>query len=278
MKEKQKRTNRDLINASFPCNYSATLTYIVIETSYCFFPLFQVGTEISFRLPLVSSSSFENMFREIEGCINRGGGTGGVSTDDVDRSYGIESYGISVTTLEEVFLKVAGSENPVDSMSQIENEATMSEGSQCILPRKTSNSKVSCGYWMLVFQMVCNGVGRICSVILSKVTSFIAFFTLKLCCCEIITKSTFWNHFKALLIKRALSARRDRRTVIFQLLIPVLFMFFGLLSLKLKPHPDQSSVTFTTSHFNPLLRGGGGGGPIPFNLSLPIAEKVSLYL
>ncbi|CAA6654054.1 unnamed protein product [Spirodela intermedia] len=242
-----------VVKASPASSVAADIVYRHVPSATC---LSDVGTEISFRLPLASSSSFENMFREIEGCNNRGGGTGGISTDNADRSHGIESYGISVTTLEEVFLKVAGSENPVDSMSQIENDA---EGSQCILSTKSSNSKISCGCWMLVFQMICSGVERMCSVILSKVTSFIAFFTLKFCCCEIIMKSTFWNHFKALLIKRALSARRDRRTVIFQLLIPVLFMLFGFLSLKLKPHPDQCSITFTTSHFNPLLRGDGGG-------------------
>ncbi|CAA0837437.1 ABC transporter A family member 1 [Striga hermonthica] len=46
----------------------------------------------------------------------------------------------------------------------------------------------------------------------------------------------------------------------------------------IKPHPDQESVTFTTSHFNPLLTGGGGGGPIPFDLSLPIAKEVSEHV
>jgi ATP-binding cassette subfamily A (ABC1) protein 3 len=70
------------------------------------------------------------------------------------------------------------------------------------------------------------------------------------------------------------SARRDRKTIVFQLLIPAVFLLFGLLFLKLKPHPDQRSLTFTTSKFNPLLRGGGGGGPIPFDMSWPIAKEV----
>jgi hypothetical protein len=60
----------------------------------------------------------------------------------------------------------------------------------------------------------------------------------------------------------------------FQLLIPAIFLFIGLLFMELKPHPDQIPLTLSTSYFNPLLSGGGGGGPIPFNLSFPIAEKV----
>lgn len=43
-------------------------------------------------------------------------------------------------------------------------------------------------------------------------------------------------------------------------------------------HPDQPSITFITSNFNPLLSGEGGGGPIPFDLSLPIAKQVSQYI
>ncbi|KAG5055117.1 hypothetical protein JHK85_007627 [Glycine max] len=103
-----------------------------------------VGTEISFRLPMASSSAFERMFREIEGCMKKTVSNMELSGNGDKDSLGIESYGISVTTLEE-----------------------------------------------------------------------------------------------------------------------------------LKPHPDQQSLTLSTSHFNPLLSGGGGGGPIPFNLSLPIAEKVA---
>ena len=33
--------------------------------------------------------------------------------------------------------------------------------------------------------------------------------------------------------------------------------------------------TFTTLNFNPLLRGGGGGAPLPFDLSYTISEEVS---
>lgn len=89
---------------------------------------------------------------------------------------------------------------------------------------------------------------------------------------------TFWRHSRALIIKRVVSAKRDKRTVMFQLIIPAVFLLFGLAFLRLKPHPDQSSIRLTTDYFNPLLGGGGGGGPIPFNLSLPIALQVIFSL
>ena len=73
-----------------------------------FFWVLQVGTEISFKLPLSSSSSFESMFREIEQCMRRSNPNAEARGQENDDNIGVESYGISVTTLEEVFLRVAG--------------------------------------------------------------------------------------------------------------------------------------------------------------------------
>ncbi|KAI7982022.1 ABC transporter A family member 1 [Camellia lanceoleosa] len=61
--------------------------------------LWKVGTEISFKLPLASSSSFESMFREIEGCMTRSDPNLESEGSEHNHSFGIESYGISVTTL-----------------------------------------------------------------------------------------------------------------------------------------------------------------------------------
>ncbi|RLN48979.1 hypothetical protein BBJ28_00019753, partial [Nothophytophthora sp. Chile5] len=60
--------------------------------------LSNVGSEIAFQLPLASSSQFASMFAEMDRRLKR---------------LGLLSYGVSVTTLEEVFIKVAelGDEN-----------------------------------------------------------------------------------------------------------------------------------------------------------------------
>jgi ATP-binding cassette subfamily A (ABC1) protein 3 len=54
--------------------------------------LANISMEIKFRLPNEQSSLFESLFKEME---------------DHKTQYGIQSFGISLTTLEEVFLKVA---------------------------------------------------------------------------------------------------------------------------------------------------------------------------
>lgn len=220
------------------------------------------------------------MFREIESCTRRtitdtetGGshGEGGV---------GIQSYGISVTTLEEVFLRVAGCE--FDETEYVSHnkalvlaESMVSEASHHT-QNKASSPKLLWWHYKNVLAMIFTIMGRACSLIFNTVFSFLSFLGSYSFC--ITPRSTFWVHFRALLIKRAVSARRDRRTIVFQLLVPAVFLFLGLLLVRLKPHPDQQSVTFTTSEFNPLLQGGGGGGPITFNLSRPVAELVGYFL
>jgi ATP-binding cassette subfamily A (ABC1) protein 3 len=54
--------------------------------------LSDVGAELSFQLPLTASPAFPELFAKLE-------------AESV--SLGVETYGISVTTLEEVFMKVA---------------------------------------------------------------------------------------------------------------------------------------------------------------------------
>lgn len=237
-----------------------------------------MGTEISFKLPISSSSSFESMFREIESCMRSSVPNSEISGSDDSYYLGIESYGISVTTLEEVFLRVAGCDfDEVECISQgkksVLPDSVVSQASDNRASKRTLHCKPF-GNYKKAMGIIPTMVGRACSLIFATVFGLINFLSNLCCSCCIISRSTFCEHCKALLIKRAISAQRDQKTIVFQLLIPAVFLLFGLLFLNLKPHPDQETVTFTTSHFNPLLRGGGGGGPIPFDLSWPISKEV----
>ncbi|XP_050384664.1 ABC transporter A family member 1 isoform X2 [Argentina anserina] len=267
----------DMVDQSAPtASMAADIVYRHIPSATC---VSEVGTEISFKLPLASSSSFESMFREIESCMRSS--KLNVGTSSVEKDYiGIESYGISVTTLEEVFLRVAGCD--YDEAARFDQKEGLlcpeSQTSHDPTQKQIFHSKKSFAYYKEILGVLFTMVGRVCGLIFATVFSCFNFLGVQCCGCCIISRSTFWRHSKALFIKRAISARRDRKTIVFQLVIPAVFLLFGLLLLKLKPHPDQQSVTFTTSHFNPLLRGGGGGGPIPFDLSWPIAQKVAEHI
>ncbi|KAH6832483.1 ATP-binding cassette A1 [Perilla frutescens var. hirtella] len=268
-----------LVKTTPTASAAADIVYNHIPSATC---VSDVGNEISFKLPLASSSSFESMFREIESCMQRS--NPGLENPVYGGSdfLGIESYGISVTTLEEVFLRVAGgdfdeTECPVNEMPLDTSNTHVEQPSQNNSSETVSYSKVSNNYAEIIGFMF-SAMGKACSLFLETTLHVIKFLSMQCCCFGILSRSTFWKHSKALLIKRAVSARRDQKTVVFQLIIPAIFLLLGLLMIKLKPHPDQQSVTFTTSHFNPLLTGGGGGGPIPFDLSLHIAKEVSEHV
>ncbi|XP_059646285.1 ABC transporter A family member 1 isoform X5 [Cornus florida] len=268
-----------LVKTAPSASVAADIVYRHIPSATC---VSEVGTEISFKLPLASSSSFESMFREIEGCMRRSGQIAETAADEPKHHLGIESYGISVTTLEEVFLRVAGcdlneAEYLQDSKTLAVPDSLDSQACHNYAPNKMLLSKL-CGNYKKVIGVIFAIMERAWSLFFAIVLNFMNFLSMLCCCSCICLRSAFWTHSKALFIKRAISARRDRKTIVFQLLIPAVFLLFGLLFLKLKPHPDQQSVTFTTSHFNPLLRGGGGGGPIPFDLSSPISKEVARYV
>ncbi|KAI3471608.1 hypothetical protein Pfo_028258 [Paulownia fortunei] len=240
-----------LVKTTPTASAAADIVYSHIPSATC---VSEVGNEISFKLPLASSSSLKAF-----------------ETPDCGDSIflGIQSYGISVTTLEEVFLRVAGgdfdeTECLVDERPLITPNSDVNQPSQNNASGRIFHSKS--------VKIILN------SLFLETTLQVIKFLSMQCCCSCMLSRSTFWKHSKALLIKRAVSARRDRKTIVFQLVIPAIFLFLGLLMIKLKPHPDQQSVTFTTSHFNPLLTGGGGGGPIPFDLSLLIAKEVSEHV
>ncbi|CAM9002500.1 unnamed protein product [Rhodiola kirilowii] len=249
---------------------AADIVYRHIPSAIC---VSEVGTEISFKLPLSSSSSFESMFREIESQMGTSLSCSNSENNGLRCGRGIDSYGISVTTLEEVFLRVAGCD--YERAEPIEPESSFHNND--IVSKRVSCDKLLSYYERIAGLMACT-IARGFRIILAAILGFWTFVNLQCCSCCFVSGSTFLVHFKALYTKRLIMARRDRKTIIFQLLIPAVFLFFGLLLLTLKPHPDQQSVTFTTSHFNPLLGGGGGGGPIPFDLSSQISIEVAEYV
>ncbi|CAA7057158.1 unnamed protein product [Microthlaspi erraticum] len=265
-----------LVKTSPAVSVAARIVHRHIPSATC---VSEVGNEISFKLPLASLPCFENMFREIESRMKSSVDRPNISEIE-DSDYGIQSYGISVTTLEEVFLRVAGSNLDIedkqeDLLVSPDTEASLvcigSTQKSTMQPKLLASCNEGAG-------VIITSIAKACRLIVAAVWTFIGFISMQCCGCSVISRSMFWRHCKALFIKRARSALRDRKTVAFQLIIPAVFLLFGLLFLQLKPHPDQRSITLTTEYFNPLLSGNGGGGPIPFDLSEPIAKEVSQYI
>ncbi|ETL98845.1 hypothetical protein L917_04165 [Phytophthora nicotianae] len=83
--------NLTLVKDDATCKDSAVIDFVTSRVPAAQL-LSNVGSEIAFQLPLASSSKFASMFADM---------------DDNLQKLGLLSYGVSVTTLEEVFIKVA---------------------------------------------------------------------------------------------------------------------------------------------------------------------------
>ena len=152
--------------------------------------LSNVGAEQAFRLPFSASSKFVDMFEE---------------ADSRKEELGISEYGISVTTLEEVFIRVGkNTEDKVtrDSITKFTEE---------------------------------NEVRRSMSIAKSDEKNADAQLLLK----EADGGPVFFKHFSALLVKRFIYGKRDVRMLFCQVILPVLLVVLGLGLLQLRPGFNQ---------------------------------------
>eukprot|EP01048_Picozoa_sp_COSAG05_P007167 COSAG05_NODE_498_length_9248_cov_20.530003_8_plen_977_part_00 len=143
-----------------------------------------IGTELKCQLPLAEVAVFPELFAELE------------ARQD---SYGFESYGIGVTTMEEVFLRVAHEGEEADSVAR----ASQKDGGE--LPTAPSN-------------MCCQ----------SCFSSIVSSSTFKdsdprwFRC-----GASFVKHLVAVYVKRARYGVRDRKAQICNIIMPIVLLWFG---------------------------------------------------
>jgi len=171
-----------------------------------------VGTELSFQLPFSASAKFPALFENIE--------------KDQD-SLGLESYGVSVTTLEEVFIKITrGTDTNKSALSGMAKKEAAAE--DLLVVSKEHDVESAEGSLM---QDV-------------KFEKIAADDQLRY----------FFQHMRALLKKRALYFVRDKKAQIFLFLIPFLFLWGGLIIMA-NTYPSNYEPLKRTSSaiYNPKL-------------------------
>ena len=109
----------------------------------------------------------------------------------------IESYGVGVTTLEEVFLKIALNSHEVNLSATDNNDSHVTEYQYSQLYSITS---------------------------------------------QLAKPASCWSQFKGLLVKRYHCGKRDRRTLLFQFVLPVFFITIALLLSRISL-PHQPNMT-----------------------------------
>lgn len=158
--------------------------------------LSNVGAEQSFRLPFSSSSKFVQLFTE---------------TDSMKAELGIAEYGISVTTLEEVFIRVGKNTEDAATRESIVKFTEEHEQRRSLSISKDNSDNEGERPSLLPL----DNDGHL-----------------------------FAKHFRALFLKRFIYGKRDMKMLFCQVVLPVMLVVLGLGLLQLRPGFDQVSVMF----------------------------------
>jgi ATP-binding cassette subfamily A (ABC1) protein 3 len=158
-----------------------------------------VGTELNYKLPLTASSVFPEIFSEI---------------DDHRQEFNVSNYGLSVTTLEEVFVRVAAEADELSSPTSatpqhdsIEKKSATATDSSVSTEALSSNPQ----------------------------------------------HSYFTRHFFALLKKRWNITKRDKKAALCQLVIPIILLSLGLGLLRIPPNFDFPNLQLSIDGYNQPL-------------------------
>jgi ATP-binding cassette subfamily A (ABC1) protein 3 len=158
--------------------------------------------ELSYVLPREMSSHFEQLFTELELHQN---------------NLGIGSFGVSVTTMEEVFLKVSEDHDAVDTTAASLGSVQHPINTQDNTLDDTSNSQLADLPEVRPLKTQLN-----CGIKL------------------------LLQQFKAMLVKRLLYSKRYKMAIITQLLLPFVFTLVGLILSKTQPSPGNSPPILLT--------------------------------
>jgi ATP-binding cassette subfamily A (ABC1) protein 3 len=157
-----------------------------------------VSLEVAIQLPIESTHLFPKMLE---------------SLSHNKETLGIQTYGVSVATLEDVFLRVAEeARKAIDSSGPNSNDSTqpLDQPSMCDDQTKDRHQLIT-------------------------ETSH--------------KRNILWRHFKATLTKRFRIARRDTKTMSFEFYLPAFLIIFSIVILKIRFTRDMHPQTLDWSIF-----------------------------
>eukprot|EP00924_Labyrinthula_sp_SR-Ha-C_P016702 maker-scaffold_6-snap-gene-12.1-mRNA-1 protein AED:0.16 eAED:0.16 QI:0/0/0/1/1/1/3/0/2699 len=192
-------------------------TEIVLDTIPGASVVSDIGTELSFYLPLKETKLFSKLFKELDTLIER-------------KEININAYGVSVTTMEEVFLKAGQSEDLLEGAKEIHRQNSIR--SFASLKGKNIEKKTELPE--------------------AKPASSSGTSKKSLPLLMAVFNSIFLRQFYALFLKRVNYARRDSYSFLCNTLVPVSIFTVGLLVLKLVPLlEDEPPLVLSVEDWNP---------------------------
>jgi ATP-binding cassette subfamily A (ABC1) protein 3 len=197
-----------------------------------------VGAELSLRLPLASSPSFPAMLAELDASL---------------KAYDVASYGISITSIEDVFLKIseAGHSHSPTAAAAATGEL---EGKGKLALRDVGDASIvtvdAPALPLFTNPMKAAAVGPSDRsgppVGLDAVRAAAR--------AEQSGLQTFFKHFRALLIKRWQYTTRDGKALVYQLLFPGILIAVGLGLIVAGTQRVSPSYELSTAQFNSVAR------------------------
>ena len=195
-----------------------------------------VGAELSMRLSLSSASAFPAMLAELERSFT---------------ALAIVSYGISVTNIEDVFLKVSSGGIFGDNGSAIMALENNSESSSTPTSWPQSTDEQQAEAFLSKNVSIENPLQSSYDMEMSKSSDLSAVDAARSKArAEKAPAAAFVQHFGALFIKRIHYAKRDFRSVLCLLLIPIVQLCLGLGFIIVGQSVQPRDYLFTTSNFN----------------------------
>lgn len=156
--------------------------------------LSNVGTELAFQLPMNTSSQFAQLFRDLDSHLEQ---------------LQLRTYGISVTTMEEVFIKVAEASDDDDQQQHTLQNLVKQHSIPAFLPSSSMEDTMQCAYMKTNSSLPIDEPMPVRSA-----------------------KDLVRGQFKALVQKRFRIAKRDRVLRITGMYLPVIWLLFGFSTLQ----------------------------------------------
>ncbi len=187
-----------------------------------------VGAELSYRLPLAASAKFPNMFDALDSKLS---------------ALGIETYGVSVTTMEEVFLQVAaaGHTRPGEAKSTrnvLADKSVAAAGGAASESTPLAPGQVQ----------VSNKPSL--EAVRSKARS--------------IQKGAFARHFVALFRKRVAYFYRDYKAICLQMMVPIITVIVGMSIAQTGASFEFPDLAMDLEQYNQDTAGDVLTQPVPY--------------
>ena len=205
--------------------------------------LTDVGTELTFQLPFTSSQAFQSLFEHF---------------DNNESQLGIQSYGVSVTTLEEVFIKIAHGTSTIATQDKAAHgtvalSVPTNDDFNKAAAKVITGAAVADAWIVPELEMGSADPKGLQHVNFDKLADEDHF-------------QYFFKHMHGLLYKRFVYFIRDARAWIYQIVVPLLFLIVGCLIMKFT-YPDSflPALELTTTMYNSELLVNSNVFPVIYN-------------